>query len=344
MDIYRLLKVFGRVKSPRLRLLGLWWLHVTGRRYLGVFLDPVLMCNLRCRMCYFSDGERRRELHGKFEQNELERIAQAFLPRALKLQIGCGAEPTLSPHLAWLVAEGKRLGVPYVSVTTNGMLLDEALLRSMAQAGLDELTISLHGLTRQTYEHLMAGATWDGFKGLLEVIAKVRRDFPTMKLRVNYTLNTDNVKELALFDEVFADVRVDVLQLRPVQRIGNTAYQDFSMRRIEEVYDAVLLPLAARCKARGTRCLLPTRENLHALEDGTATAKSGRARLAEEAAYCNITPGHVWRDDFDPDSDTYDDYARRHRFGRRLLRLALGWGSVTRPEEGRTRKLNYTIQ
>ena len=75
MNVYRLLRTFGRIKSPRLKLLALWALHVMGRRYVGVFLDPVLACNLRCRMCYFSDDERRKELHGRFSKEQLQQVA-----------------------------------------------------------------------------------------------------------------------------------------------------------------------------------------------------------------------------------------------------------------------------
>ena len=44
--------------------MGLWLFHVLGKRYIGVFLDPVLACNFRCKMCYFSDEEKRKSLRG----------------------------------------------------------------------------------------------------------------------------------------------------------------------------------------------------------------------------------------------------------------------------------------
>ncbi len=345
MNVYRLLRAFGRIKSPRLKLLALWALHVMGRRYVGVFLDPVLACNLRCKMCYFSDDERRKELHGRFSKEQLQQVAQALFPRALKLQIGCGAEPTLFADLPWLVREGKTHGVPYVSVTTNGQLLTEETLRALAKAGLDELTISLHGLTKETYENLMQGASFEKFKELLGAIRNVRKDFPRLKVRVNYTLNADNVVELSRFGEVFTpDTPLDILQLRPIQKIGNSSYSNFSMQPLLEHYDDTLLPLASSCKARGIVCLMPTRENILALADATADDKSMRQRALEELTYCNVTPGHVWQADFDVSRETFNSYSRRNHRASRILQLALGWNTVDGVAEGRTKKLNYTIE
>lgn len=344
MDIYRLLKTFGCIRSPRIKLLGLWGLHVTRRRYIGIFLDPVLSCNLRCRMCYFSDPERRKELHGSLTETEMQQIASALFHRALKLQIGCGAEPTLYRSLPWLVRLGKEYGIPYVSLTTNGQLLDIKSLHALAEAGLDELTLSLHGITQKTYEQLMQGARFDKFLSLLRTVKDIHMDFPQLKIRINYTLNADNVQELARFDEVFSEIPVNILQLRPIQKIGNTDYRNFSMQPLLDAYDDILLPLVEKCKQRGIVCLIPTRKNLLALtEQSGMKIKSPREQALENLTYCNITPGHIWQKDFHTAADTFESYTRRQHRASHILRLALGRHEPEQPVYERTQKLNYSI-
>lgn len=45
---------------PRpVKLTGLAAMFRLRRRTAGVFLDPVMACNLRCRMCYFSYPKKR---------------------------------------------------------------------------------------------------------------------------------------------------------------------------------------------------------------------------------------------------------------------------------------------
>ena len=108
MNIYNILRLGTRIKSRRLKLLGLWLFHVLGKRYIGVFLDPVLACNFRCKMCYFSDEEKRKSLRGSLKYEDMEAIAGSLFHRALKLQVGCGAEPTLHKDLVKIIALGKK--------------------------------------------------------------------------------------------------------------------------------------------------------------------------------------------------------------------------------------------
>lgn len=78
-NIYFLLKINRYVKNIRIKNPGIFLLHLLGKRYIAIFLDPVYACNLRCCMCYFSDdGKRKTMPHGKLKQEELRRLADAF--------------------------------------------------------------------------------------------------------------------------------------------------------------------------------------------------------------------------------------------------------------------------
>lgn len=93
MDIYKLLKFNHAIKSHRIKFFGLWLLSVLNKRYLAIQFDPVLACNLRCKMCYFTDDEYvRTNMKGIFKENDLEELAKVNFKNALKLQIGCGAD------------------------------------------------------------------------------------------------------------------------------------------------------------------------------------------------------------------------------------------------------------
>ena len=53
-------------------------MHKLKMRYLAVNLDPVLACNLRCKMCYFTDADYVKTLKGQFKDEELERVAKTI--------------------------------------------------------------------------------------------------------------------------------------------------------------------------------------------------------------------------------------------------------------------------
>ncbi|QDO93100.1 hypothetical protein FNB79_03615 [Formosa sediminum] len=82
-----------------------------------------MACNLRCKMCYFTDKDYVKTLKGQFKEDEINQVAKTIFNRALKLQIGCGTEPTLYKNLVKIVELGKAYAVSYISITTNANLL-----------------------------------------------------------------------------------------------------------------------------------------------------------------------------------------------------------------------------
>lgn len=345
MNVYRLLKYVSRIRSPRLRLLGLWGAHVFGRRYIGVFIDPILGCNYRCRMCYFSNTEVRRQKRGRMQEKQLQDVAHSLFSRTLKLQIGCGAEPTLDlAGTLELIRLGRQYKVPYISLTTNGVLLTRETLTEMATAGLNELTVSLHGIRRDTYEQMMGStADYEAFLRLLQTIRMVKKEFPDLNIRINYTMNADNVDELADFDTLFADVPVNQLQLRPVRKIGDSDYNNFDLQHVADCLETVIRPLAARCAKRGITVLAPEEKHIRRFE--AKTRSTARERLLSLFTYYNVDAQSYETAAIRYGQESYDDYARRCHIGRRL------WQGVWADEkaceqigQGLSNALNYDIR
>lgn len=340
MNIYGILKRVTAVRSPRMRLTMFLAAHLTGRRDIGVYIDPVLACNIRCRMCAFSDPCWQRPLKSRMTDEDIERVAAGLMPRALKVQVGCGAEPTIDRRTASVIAQAKQAGVPYVALTTNGQLLTDSLLAEYADAGLDEITLSLHGTTAHTYEWLMEGASFHRFGQTIESLRRVRASHPSLRLRVNYTVNADNVGELGGVFDLFGDGMIDILQVRPVQRLGNTAYNNFDLAPVVAAYESVLVPVAERCRCEGIECLMPTKDDIAAV----GSQRDHREELFETLTYCYVGPESVYAPDYDAATDSYSSFHRRNHTVRKIL------GAVFCLRRGRsssndvTKKLNYRVR
>ncbi|MDR2970140.1 MAG: radical SAM protein [Tannerellaceae bacterium] len=333
--IYRILKLSARIRNKRIKLFGIWIFHILGKRYIGIFLDPVLACNFRCRMCYFSNAEKRKSYKGILLYEDIKQIASALFHRALKLQIGCGAEPTLHKDLTQIIALGKQYRIPYISLTTNGSLLTKAGLENMIQAGLNEITLSAHGLTKDSYERFMVNGSFETFKQLLADLSEIKIQYPEFQIRINYTMNKDNLDELSYFWDVFGE-NIDVLQLRPIQKIGESEYSDFSLSDIYDKYDTVLTPLIDSCQHKGVICITPEKENLLAIENKEETDQS-----LVDATYCYVSPKGCWKDGFDYKTETFESFAGKQKLGKKLLRSV--W-LASSSETDVTRKMNYNIK
>lgn len=338
-NIYSLLKVFGRVKSSRVKHIGILAFYLLRRRYLGLFLDPVKVCNLRCKMCYFSGEQNKKQDRNKLALEEYKLMGQALFHRILKLQIGCGAEPTMYGELPELIRIGKSYRVPYVSLTTNGNLLTKEKLEALADAGLDELTLSAHGLRRETYEYLMQNASFDKFKRLLSDFCSVKMKHPELKLRINYTVNEDNIEELADFSKVFDGVPVNILQVRPVQDLGDSEYKNFSMKKVLKHYDEIFPSLQKYCETHGIVFIFPTKENISMLEKDKEHISDSIMDLLHIYAY----PGHLYRPDFDFQNETFERYCKRTGYVKAILHGIISH----KKEKGAdyiTKPLNYNIK
>ena len=280
----------------------MYLLHKFNKRYLAVNLDPVLACNLRCKMCYFTDADFVKTLKGQFKEEELDQVAKAIFKRALKLQVGCGTEPTLYKNLPKIIALGKQYKVPYISMTTNANLLTEDKVRALLEAGLNEFTISLHGVTKETYENFMKKASYEKFHAALDAFAKLKSEFD-FKVRINYTFNKDNFHELSDFFTFFNGDSFDILQLRPIQKIGNTEYNDFDLSSLYKDYETLIPKIKQNCKANNITLLAP-----NSISTLKAENKSG---YVYEYAFCYVSPKHFWKDGFDYKTQTFNDFAKQ---------------------------------
>jgi pyruvate-formate lyase-activating enzyme len=309
--IYRLIKLNRLLRSYRLKIAGILFADLLHLRHLFVRLDPFLGCNLRCAMCFFSNPETHKTLHGSFSAEEIARIAEMFFPKTLQLVVGCVAEPTLFRGLADIFTLAKSYGVPFTGLATNGQLLNEKLFKELADAGLNEIIISMHGVCKETYERLMVGASYEKLHGVLRIISSGAGP-KKPALRINYTVNPDNLAELGDFFTVFGGYRIATLQVRVIIDFGKTAYQKRDLSADAANYRTIIAHLHAECKKRNILLLAPLE-----LPD---YAHPNPASVVLAYVLRRITPVCVWRNDFEWKKETYSQFCGRIRWRRFLLK------------------------
>ena len=332
MNIYKLLRLNRLVKNHRLKFLALYALHRMKMRYLAVNLDPVMACNLRCTMCYFTDKEYVKKMKGQLKPQELDRIAAVLFPRALKLQIGCGTEPTLYKDLARVVSLGKKYKVPYISLTTNANLLTRESIIELLDAGLDEFTISLHGVKKDTYEAFMQKGQYETFMKVFSEFADLKRS-RSFKVRINYTFNIDNFHELNDFFTYFDGSSFDILQIRPIRKLGNTAYSNFDLEPLREDYSKVIGQIRENCKSNEIILL--------ASDSIPDKSRINDAGLIFDYTFCYVSPDMVWKPEFKWQTESFEEYSKAIGWGKTLFSNIFKSKSALR---NRATRLNYEIE
>ncbi|MCK5685036.1 radical SAM protein [bacterium] len=312
---YLLLKLNSIIKIPALKQLYVLFAHLLKKRHLTLFMDPILSCNLKCKMCHFSEKGIEKKLFGKFKDQEMTRLSKMLFKRAIKLQIGCAAEPTLYKNFLNILIDAKKYKVPFVSFISNGQLLTQEHIQNFIDYELDELILSMHGVSKNVYENFMTNSSHSRFLSLLRKITDLRKknnsSFP--KVRINYTVNPDNLHDLSKFFDIFGLFTIDILQIRIIKDLGNTAYKNFNIKDYYPDYIRITDNIAKECKERNITHLI-------AKIDREASDQKYNENTLFESIYRNITPQTVWKNDFNWREENYDDYCKRIHWSKILFK------------------------
>ncbi|WP_281414444.1 radical SAM protein [Rhizobium sp. ARZ01] len=310
-------RINNLVKSPRLKFAAALGAELLGLRYTIIRLDPVNACNLRCGMCFFSNDRWRAEnAKGRLTKEDLERIAAELFPQALQVHFGASMEPTMFKDYPWLVELATRHRVPFIGFTTNGQLLTEQGIRRLADAGLDEITISTHGTEKVTYEALMPGASFEQHHQVLSMLSKVREAGGKPRLRLNFTVNPDNLRQVKDLIRVYGRYNPDTIQIRPVFDFGGTSYRNTDLSRDLAAYREAVTGVIAESKDRRIRILANTKDPTHQQQNISAY-------IYRTAFLRQVSSTNVWKNDFSWRLESLDEYSHRIHWKRRLFRHVL---------------------
>src|SRR5439155_5613079 len=172
-------------------------------------------CNNRCTFCLDSDthnGEMRARDDVKAQ------ILDGRKKGATRLILS-GGEPTIHPNYVDFIKLGRLAGYEKIQTVTNGRLFGYGFfLRKALDAGLSEITFSLHGPNAKIHDALVGvpGAFEQETQGLKNAIADGR---PVVN--VDIVINKGNVKHLAEMLDLFISWGVrefDLLQVVPFGR------------------------------------------------------------------------------------------------------------------------------
>lgn len=116
-----------------------------------VAIDLTYRCNYSCDFCFLENSCRRVSRGGELGTKELKAFIDSLAGRRREFYIA-GGEPALRGDLTEIVAHIVKGGHRCL-ITTNGSRLDGAAVNALLRAGVDEITMSVHG-TREMHDRL----------------------------------------------------------------------------------------------------------------------------------------------------------------------------------------------
>jgi len=139
-----------------------------------LYVESTSFCNLHCVMCPTGIGTIKRP-KGYMDAGLFRRIVDEVAPHAPALVLHSWGEPVMHPKLFDMIryARGRDL---WTETSTNITLLTPERARKAIDAGLSQLFLAMDGVTKETYERVRVGASFDvtmrNIESLLEIKQK----------------------------------------------------------------------------------------------------------------------------------------------------------------------------
>jgi radical SAM protein with 4Fe4S-binding SPASM domain len=199
-------------------------------RPLSVFMDQNNRCNLKCRMCGFSDARVAAVPKYDMPRALYDSIAEQIFSRTNLLVLSILTEPFMTRDFPDRLQAVRRFQVPYSEIITNGTLLDGRAIDKILDAAITCLTFSIDGGTREVYEAIRVGARFEQVLGNVDLFLerRARRGLTLPQLRINHVLSEPNIDYFAEFLALVERLRPEKIGVRTVSRMSEAPIQETS--------------------------------------------------------------------------------------------------------------------
>jgi radical SAM protein with 4Fe4S-binding SPASM domain len=188
---------------------------VRGHPYI-LFIDPTNVCNLRCPLCPTGTGDLGRRA-GMLKYECFTQIIDRFAPYAYEVNLYNWGEPLLNKDIFKMIeyAHDKNL-MPGMSTNLN--TVRETDIDNLARSSLEYLTVSLDGVTQETYAHYRRQGdlqlVMDNLRKLLELRRQLKRKTPFVEWQ--FIVMKHNLHQIEEARRIAREIGVDLLRFIPV--------------------------------------------------------------------------------------------------------------------------------
>ena len=214
-----------------------------GRNVTYLRISVTDKCNLRCRYCMPEDGVCKKQHADMLTEDEIITAVKAAASLGITKVRLTGGEPLVKKNIVSICRRTAEVeGIREVCLTTNGILLPQ-LAKSLKEAGVNRLNLSLDTLKSDKYAYITRIGTLDNFKAGLDAAFEAGFE----KIKINSVLiggfNDDEIEDMASLTMKYPlDMRfIELMPMYDSGDFGQAAYLPYS-KVLETLPQAVPVP------------------------------------------------------------------------------------------------------
>lgn len=191
------------------------------------YIELTRKCNLRCKHCLNNSGI---EMPNTLSEDEMNNLVEKFSDAGLQEVRFTGGEPLLFPGIFKIIHNATEKGL-FVSIGTNGTLIDNEIALKLKEAGLKKAIVSIDGTEEKNDE--IRGK--DSFKKAINGIEALSNS--GIDVRINSVIMRSNMENVISFAKKMHKSKKRLFIRRFIESGRGTGLEDNTLN--EEDYNYV---------------------------------------------------------------------------------------------------------
>jgi short-subunit dehydrogenase/MoaA/NifB/PqqE/SkfB family radical SAM enzyme len=196
------------------------------RRWRLLQVESAISCNLRCVMCPWKEISKKADNRGLMTQEIWDAI-RPYLPEVKSVDFTGGGEPLLQPNLMQWIKDASGAGCE-TGILTNGLLLNEKKSQQIVEAGIDWICFSMDGATKDLYEQIRVGSSFDRVCENIVRLNRLRKG-NVPKTMINFVLMNINFHQVEQIVELAARLGISQVNFKQCDVIRGDLGKGFGL-------------------------------------------------------------------------------------------------------------------
>ena len=226
---------------------------IVGEFPIHLDIETTNACNLHCPFCAVTFNNWGPYRRGYMELALFRKIIDEGVENGLcSVKFSLRGEPMLHPKLFEMIRYAKEKGIMDIYINTNATLLHEDKINQLIDAGLDRISVSFEGITKEVYESYRVGANYEKVLSNIKNLRRIRekRGLTYPQIRVQTVLLPELEESFPQYVEFWQSIADEVAYLDARHETPDDDHRGlvanwscpFLWQRMVILWDGTLLP------------------------------------------------------------------------------------------------------
>ena len=183
---------------------------------IDIMVEPTNVCNIHCVLCPTSAEYMTRQ-RGFMRYEDYQKVIDNIKGVTPKIALFFSGESFLHPKLIDMIKYAADKGLR-VQISTNATKIPDNKVDDLLGSGLETLTVSVDGLSKETYEHYRVGADFDVVLANLKKLCARKRELGLKKptIQVQFICMRHNEHEVDQLEDFKNGIGIDKITVKSV--------------------------------------------------------------------------------------------------------------------------------